>query len=430
MPVKQHLQRGCCIIQALVIKSAKFMTVKLQWIGWSRKKKEVLPLLLLQQPVYGSDHRINIIDTPGHVDFTVEVERSLRVLDGAVGVFCSVGGVQPQSETVWRQANKYSVPRLIFVNKMDRIGADFYSVVKQTKEKLGANSVPIQIPIGAEDKFIGVVDLIEMKAYKFTEEKALINYTIEEIPADLKDKAKEFRDKMLESLSELDDELMTDYLDAKEISVEKIKQVMRKGTIEIKIFPMLCGAAFKNKAVQLTLDAMVDYLPAPIDIAAVKGINPSDGEIIERKAADEEKFSALAFKIMTDPYVGRLTFFRVYSGVLASGSYVFNSTKEKKERVGRLLQMHANKRNEIEEVCAGDIGAIVGLKFTTTGDTLCDEDDPVILESMVFPDPVMSVAIEPKSKADNDKLSTALQKLAEEIRLSKFMLMQKQARLL
>jgi len=360
------------------------------------------------------DVKINIIDTPGHVDFTVEVERSLRVLDSAVGVFCSVGGVQPQSETVWRQANKYNVPRMVFVNKMDRTGADFYSVYEQIKKKLGANSVPIQIPIGAEDNFDGIIDLVEMKAYMYTDSKELVNYTVEDIPESYKDKAKEYREILLESLSDLDDGIMEKYLEGAEISVEEIKRAIRKATVSVKLFPIMCGSAFKNKGVQLVLNAVIDYLPSPIDIPPVQGIRPEDGETIERKSADEEPFSALAFKIMTDPFVGKLTFFRVYSGVLTKGSYVYNSTREKKERIGRILQMHANKRTELDEICAGDIGAAIGCKFTTTGDTLCLEEKPVILESMVFPDPVISIAIEPKSKGDNDKLSTALVKLAEE----------------
>jgi elongation factor G len=384
-------------------------------MDWMEQEKERgITITSAATTCFWRNQRINIIDTPGHVDFTVEVERSLRVLDSAIGVFCAVGGVQPQSETVWRQANKYSVPRLIFVNKMDRIGADFFSVYKQTREKLGANSVPIQIPIGAENNFKGVVDLVEMKAYLFSDEKELVNYKIEEIPADLKDKAKEFRDKMIESLCDVDDEIMSFYLEGKEISVDKIKAAIRKGTIEMKIFPMLCGSAIKNKAVQNALDAVVDYLPSPVDIPPVKGIRPEDGETIERLSCDEEPFSALAFKIMTDPFVGKLTFFRVYSGTLKAGSFVYNSTSEKKERIGRLLQMHANKREEIDEVYSGDIAAAVGLKSTTTGDTLCDENKLIILESMVFPEPVISVAIEPKSKADNDRLSMALAKLAEE----------------
>ncbi|OHD14104.1 MAG: translation elongation factor G [Spirochaetes bacterium GWD1_27_9] len=360
-------------------------------------------------------NRVNIIDTPGHVDFTVEVERSLRVLDSAVGVFCAVGGVQPQSETVWRQANRYNVPRIIFVNKMDRLGSDFFRVYKQTKEKLGANSVPIQLPIGAEENFKGVIDLIEMKAIMFKEDdRSLVNYTFTDIPADMKDKADEFREKLIEAVADVDEVIMEKYLEGKEISAEEIRKALRTGTIQTKLFPMMCGSAFKNKGVQLLLDAVIEFMPAPIDIAAIKGIEPKDGGNTERKAADSEPFSSLAFKIMTDPYVGRLTFFRVYSGSLKNGSYVYNSTQDKKERIGRLLQMHANKRSEIEEVYAGDIAAAVGLKFTTTGDTLCDESNPVILESMVFPEPVISIAIEPKSKGEGEKLSVALQKMAEE----------------
>lgn len=360
------------------------------------------------------EHKINVIDTPGHVDFTVEVERSLRVLDGAVGVFCSVGGVQPQSETVWRQANKYKVPRIIYVNKMDRMGADFYNVFAQTKKKLGANSVPIQIPIGAEENFKGVIDLVEMKAYYFDDNLVLVNYTVKDIPADYMEKAKEFRDKMIEACSDIDDSIMEKYLEGKEVAKEDIKRALRKGCIECKLFPMVCGTAIKNKGVQLLLNNVVDYLPAPTDVPDIQGINPVDGSVMERKSSDKEPFSALAFKIMTDPFVGKLTFFRVYSGTLTNGSYVYNSTSDKRERIGRILQMHANKREEIEEVYSGDIAAAVGLKFTTTGDTLCDEQNQVILESMVFPDPVISIAIEPKSKGDSDKLGVALQKMAEE----------------
>jgi len=384
-------------------------------MDWMEQEKERgITIISAATTCFWQNHRINLIDTPGHVDFTVEVERSLRVLDSAVGVFCSVGGVQPQSETVWRQANKYNVPRLIFVNKMDRLGADFYSVYNQIKTKLGANPVPIQIPIGAEENFKGVVDLIEMKAYIFSDEKELVNYQIVEIPAELKDKANEYREKMIESLSNVDDIIMEKYLEGKDISVAEIKSAIRKGTIAMKIFPMTCGSAIKNKGVQLLLNAVVDFLPSPVDIANVKGIDPVSGDTIERVASDSIPFSALAFKIMSDPYVGKLTFFRVYSGSLKSGSYVYNSTQDKKERVGRLLQMHANKRDEIEEVYAGDIAAAVGLKFTTTGDTLCDENNPIILESMVFPEPVIFIAIEPKSKADSDRLTMALQKMAEE----------------
>lgn len=384
-------------------------------MDWMEQEKERgITITSAATTCFWKEHRINLIDTPGHVDFTVEVERSLRVLDSAVGVFCSVGGVQPQSETVWRQANKYNVPRIIFVNKMDRLGADFYSVYNQIKTKLIANALPIQIPIGAEDSFKGVVDLIEMKAYIFSEEKELVNYQVIEIPNDLKEKSLEYREKMIEALSDVDDTIMEKYLEGKEISVAEIKSAIRKGTISNKIFPMTCGSAIKNKGVQLLLNAIVDFLPSPSDIASVKGIDPFTGDSIERVANDSVPFSALAFKVMTDPYVGKLTFFRVYSGVLKSGSYLYNVSRDKKERVGRLLQMHANKRDEIEEVYCGDIAAAVGLKFTTTGDTLCDENNPIILESMVFPEPVMSIAIEPKSKGDSDRLTMALQNMAEE----------------
>ena len=358
-------------------------------------------------------HRINIIDTPGHVDFTVEVERSLRVLDSAIGVFCSVGAVQPQSETVWRQADKYSVPRIIYVNKMDRTGANFFEVLNQVHDKLGANAVPVQIPMGKEDEFKGMIDLVRMKAYFYNDEKTLTNFEEKDIPAELLDTAEEWREKLLESVSEFDDEMMELYLEGKEISVDMIKRAIRKGTIACKLFPMFCGSSFKNKGVQKVLDGVIDYLPAPTDIPAIKGQTLDEKETV-RESSDEAPFAALAFKVMTDPFVGKLTFFRVYSGSLKAGSYVLNATTGKKERIGRILQMHANKREEIEEVFAGDIAAAVGLKDTTTGDTLCDEANPVILEKMVFPEPVISVAIEPKSKADNDKLSVALQNMAEE----------------
>ena len=358
-------------------------------------------------------HRINIIDTPGHVDFTVEVERSLRVLDSAIGVFCSVGAVQPQSETVWRQADKYSVPRIIYVNKMDRTGANFFEVLNQVHDKLGANAVPVQIPMGKEDEFKGMIDLVRMKAYFYNDEKTLTNFEEKDIPVELLDAAEEWREKLLESVSEFDDEMMELYLEGKEISVDMIKRAIRKGTIACKLFPMFCGSSFKNKGVQKVLDGVVDYLPAPTDIPAIKGQTLDERETV-RESSDSTPFAALAFKVMTDPFVGKLTFFRVYSGSLKAGSYVLNATTGKKERIGRILQMHANKREEIEEVYAGDIAAAVGLKDTTTGDTLCDEANPVILEKMVFPEPVISVAIEPKSKADNDKLSVALQKMAEE----------------
>ncbi len=360
------------------------------------------------------DHRINIIDTPGHVDFTIEVERSLRVLDGAVAVFCSVGGVEPQSETVWRQADKYGVPRIAFINKMDRVGADFYRGVQMIRDRLKANPLPIQIPIGKEENFKGVVDLVRMKAVIWEEEALGANYHEEEIPADLFAEAQEYRDKMIEEISSHDDTLMEKYLSGEELTEQEIMGAIRACTIGIKFFPVICGTAFKNKGVQNLLDAVVDYMPSPLDIPAIKGIDADSGEEVERPASDDVPFSALGFKIMTDPFVGQLTFFRVYSGVINSGSYVFNSTKGKKERIGRILKMHANKREEIKEVFAGDIAAAVGLKYTTTGDTLCTEDDAVILESIEFPEPVISIAIEPKTKADQEKLGLSLQKLASE----------------
>lgn len=358
-------------------------------------------------------HQINIIDTPGHVDFTVEVERSLRVLDGAVAVFCSVGGVEPQSETVWRQADKYGVPRIAFINKMDRVGADFFRGVNMIKERLGANPVPIQLPIGSEEKFKGIVDLVTLKAIIYTDDLGTHSEDTE-IPADMVDVVAEYREKLMESLADFDEVLMTKYLDGEEIPLEDIKAAVRKGTLLAKITPVLCGSAFKNKGVQPMLDAVVDYLPTPLDVEAAKGIDPDDGSEVERKSSDDEPFAALAFKIMADPYVGKLAFFRVYSGVLKTGSYVLNSTKGKRERVGRLLRMHANHREEVEEVRAGDIAAAVGWKDTSTGDSLSDEKAPVILESMNFPDPVINIAIEPKTKADQDKLGIALQRLAEE----------------
>ncbi|BCB95514.1 elongation factor G [Dissulfurispira thermophila] len=360
------------------------------------------------------EHRINIIDTPGHVDFTIEVERSLRVLDGAVAVFDAVAGVEPQSETVWRQANKYGVPRIAFMNKMDRVGADFFMAVDTMVEKLGAKPVPVQIPIGSEDKFRGPIDIVTMRAFYFDDETLGAKYVEADIPEEYIVKAKEYREKLLEAIADVDENIMEKYLSGEEISVEEIKRAIRKGTIEMKFTPVLCGSAFKNKGVQLLLDAIVDYLPSPIDIPPVKGIRPSDGAEVERKASDDEPFAALAFKIMTDPFVGQLTFVRVYSGVLNAGSYVYNSTKDVKERIGRLLKMHANKREEIKEVRAGDIAAIVGLKNTLTGDTLCDENNPIVLESIQFPEPVIAVAIEPKTKADQEKLSVSLAKLAQE----------------
>jgi len=360
------------------------------------------------------ENRINIIDTPGHVDFTIEVERSLRVLDGAVAVFCSVGGVEPQSETVWRQADKYGVPRLAFINKMDRVGADFFRGVSMIKDRLKANPVPIQLPVGKEETFKGVIDLVEMKAIIWDEESLGATFQETEIPAADLELAEEYRAKMIEELSSHDDELMEKYIGGEELTNDEIKAAIRKSTIAIQIIPVICGSAFKNKGVQNLLDAVIDYMPAPTDIPPIKGIDTDTEAEIERKASDEEPFSALAFKIMTDPFVGQLCFFRVYSGVLNSGSYVYNSTKGKRKRIGRILKMHANKREEIKEVYAGDIAAAVGLKYTTTGDTLCVEDKPVILESIEFPEPVISIAIEPKTKADQEKLGLSLQKLAQE----------------
>ena len=358
-------------------------------------------------------HRINIIDTPGHVDFTVEVERSLRVLDGAVAVLDAQSGVEPQTETVWRQATTYGVPRIVFANKMDKIGADFLYSVRTIHERLQANAHPIQLPIGAEDNFTGIIDLIKMKAEIYTND---LGTDIQEtdIPEDLQDLAEEWREKLVEAVAETDEALMERYLEGEEISEAELKAAIRKATCAVEFYPVLCGSAFKNKGVQLMLDAVVDYLPSPLDVPAIKGVDPNTDQEVERHSSDEEPFSALAFKVMTDPFVGRLTFFRVYSGTLQSGSYVKNSTKGKRERVGRILQMHANSRQEIPEVFSGDIAAAVGLKDTTTGDTLCDEKAEVILESMEFPDPVIEVAIEPKSKADQDKMGIALQKLAEE----------------
>ncbi|MTI48340.1 elongation factor G [Sporosalibacterium faouarense] len=359
------------------------------------------------------DHRINIIDTPGHVDFTVEVERSLRVLDGSVAIFDAKSGVEPQSETVWRQADKYNVPRICFVNKMDKMGADFYFSVQTMKDRLKANVVPIQLPIGAEEKFVGIIDLVNMNAKIYKDE---LGQDIEttEIPDELKDKAEEYREQLLEAISDQNEEIMMKYLEGEEIGVEEIMDAIRKATINVDIIPVLCGSAYKNKGVQLLIDAVVDYMPSPLDVPAIKGLLPESEEEAERKSSDEEPFSALAFKIMTDPYVGKLSFFRVYSGVMEAGSYVLNSTKNKRERVGRILQMHANSREEISQVYAGDIAAAIGLKDTTTGDTLCDPDNPIILESMEFPEPVISVAIEPKTKAGQEKMGIGLQKLAEE----------------
>ncbi len=359
------------------------------------------------------DHRINIIDTPGHVDFTVEVERSLRVLDGAVTVLCAKGGVEPQSETVWRQAEKYGVPRMIFINKMDVMGADFFRVVTMVKDRLKANAVPVQLPIGAEETFVGIIDLIEMKAEIYEDDLGKKFY-ITDIPENLADKAQEWRDKLVEAVADADEDLMMKYLEGEEISDIEIKNAIRALTISGDIVPVTCGAAYKNKGIQMMLDAVINYMPSPIDIPPIKGIIPNCKEEAERPADDNGLFSALAFKIMADPYVGKLAFFRVYSGTMKTGYYVYNSTKDRKERIGRILQMHANKREEISEVYSGDIAAAVGLKETTTGDTLCDEKHAIILESMEFPDPVIEIAIEPKTKAGQEKMGIALSKLAEE----------------
>ncbi|BCR04039.1 elongation factor G 2 [Desulfuromonas versatilis] len=363
---------------------------------------------------FWKDHRINIIDTPGHVDFTIEVERSLRVLDGSVAVFCSVGGVEPQSETVWRQADKYGVPRIAFINKMDRIGADFDRGVKMMRDRLGANPVPIQIPIGKEEYFRGVIDLVEMRAIVWDDESLGAKFEIIDVPADMADEAQAARDALIEEVCSHDEELMEKYLGGEEISVPELKAGIRKVTTSLAINPVLCGSAFKNKGVQNLLDAVVDYMPSPTDVPAIKGINPDTQEEISRPADDNGPFAALAFKIMTDPFVGQLTFFRVYSGVAESGSSVLNATKSKKERFGRLLKMHANKREEIKQVYSGDIAAAVGLKVTTTGDTLCDEKIVCLLESMEFPEPVIHIAVEPKTKGDQEKMGVALGKLLQE----------------
>ena len=365
------------------------------------------------KPMPGAlEHRINIIDTPGHVDFTVEVERSLRVLDGAVGVFCAKGGVEPQSENVWRQADTYNVPRMAFINKMDILGANFYGAVEQIKTRLGKNAICVQLPIGKEDDFKGIIDLFEMKAYIYNDDKG-DDISIVDIPEDMKDEAELYRSELVEKICELDDDLMMAYLEGEEPSVDELKAALRKGTCECTAVPVCCGSAYKNKGVQKLLDAIVEYMPSPLDIPPIKGVDLEGNEVV-RHSSDEEPFSALAFKIMTDPFVGKLAYFRVYSGTMNAGSYVLNATKDKKERVGRILQMHANKRMELEKVYSGDIAAAVGFKFTTTGDTICDEQHPVILESMEFPEPVIELAIEPKTKAGQDKMGIALAKLAEE----------------
>ncbi len=384
-------------------------------MDWMEQERERgITITAAATTCFWKDHRINIIDTPGHVDFTIEVERSLRVLDGAVAVFDSVQGVEPQSETVWRQADKYQVPRIAFMNKMDRVGADFYFSVQTIIDRLGANPVPIQIPIGRESEYRGSIDLITMKAYVYDDETLGAKYKVEEIPADLVDKAKEYREKMLEAVAEFDDQVMEKYLNGQSLTEEEIRRVVRAGAITMKVIPVLCGSAFKNKGVQQLLDGVVDFLPSPVDIPAVKGIDPNTGKEIERKPSDTEPFSALAFKIMSDPFAGQLTYFRVYSGTLKTGTPVLNVTKGTKDRIGRLLKMHANKREEIDAAHAGDIVAAVGLKGATTGDTLADEKQPVLLEVMKFPEPVIAMAIEPKTKPDQEKMGFALQKLAQE----------------
>lgn len=384
-------------------------------MDWMEQEKERgITITSAATTCYWDDHQINIIDTPGHVDFTVEVERSLRVLDGAVALFCAVGGVEPQSETVWRQADKYGVPRLAFVNKMDRVGADFVNAVNMMRERLGANAIPINLPIGEGDMFTGVIDLISFKARMYHEESFGATFDESDIPKDLLEQANKFRTEMLEAVSDVDDSLLEKYLDGKEISEDEIIAVLRKATIELKIVPVLCGSAFKNKGVQKLLDSVISFLPSPMDAEEFEAHHIGLNDIVKRKVDVNEKFTALAFKIMNDPYVGKLHFFRVYSGTLKAGSYIFNSVSSKKERIGRLLQMHANHREEIEEVRAGDIAAAVGLKFTKTGDTLCTSDDPIILEKIIFPEPVIQIAIEPKTKADQDKLSDSLTKLSDE----------------
>lgn len=384
-------------------------------MDWMEQEKERgITITSAATTCFWNNHRINIIDTPGHVDFTAEVERSLRVLDGAIALFCSVGGVEPQSETVWRQADKYGVPRIAFVNKMDRVGADFLNVIKMMKDRLGANAVPIQLPVGEGDLFTGIIDLITMKARIFHDTTMGTTWDDIEIPHDLQKLAQEYRVKMLEAVSDEDDSLLEKYLERKEITPQEIKAVLRRACLKVSIVPVLCGSSFKNKGVQQVLDAVVDFLPSPADTGDVKGHHPHRHDHVVRKVSDSEKFTALSFKIMTDPYVGKLTFFRVYSGTLKAGSYVYNSTSDRKERIGRILRMHANHREDVDEAYTGDIAAAVGLKFTRTGDTITDESDPVILEKMEFPDPVISVAIEPKTKADQEKMSEALSKLAEE----------------
>jgi len=390
-------------------------TATMDWM--EQEKERGITITSAATTCFWNSHRINIIDTPGHVDFTAEVERSLRVLDGAIGLFCAVGGVEPQSETVWRQANRYKVPRLCFVNKMDRTGADFYHALAMMEERLGGSFVPLQIPMGAGEMFTGLIDLITMRAVTYQDESKGTVYSESELPRDMQEQARRYRERLLEAAADFDDAVMAKFLDGDhdDITEEEIRAAIRKGTIGLRIFPVLCGSAFRNKGIQRLMDAVVYYLPSPKDVPAIVGTKPGDESAkITRLSSEDEPFSALAFKVMTDPYVGRLTFVRVYSGVLDAGSYVYNSSTSRKERIGRLLQMHANKREEIKEVFAGDIAAVIGLKNTTTGDTLCDESHPVVLERMSFPEPVISVAIEPKTKADQEQLAASLNKLADE----------------
>ena len=386
-------------------------TATMDWMA--QEQERGITITSAATTCYWKNHRLNIIDTPGHVDFTVEVQRSLRVLDGSVTVLCAKGGVEPQTETVWRQADNYKVPRMVYVNKMDIMGADFYNVLDMLHDRLQCNAVPIQLPIGAEEDFKGIIDLIEMKAYIYTNDIGT-DIKVEDIPDDMKEKAEQYRSELLEHVAEMDDELMEKYFDGQELTEEEIKKTIRKSTIDNTMVPVCCGTSYKNKGVQKLLDAIVDYMPSPLDVPHIKGTNPETGEEDERPSSDDEPFAALAFKIATDPFVGKLCFFRVYSGILTAGSTVYNSTKDKNERIGRILQMHSNHRKDIEEIFAGDIGAAVGLKNTTTGDTLCDEKHPIILESMEFPEPVIQLAIEPKTKAGQEKMGIALSKLAEE----------------
>ncbi len=384
-------------------------------MDWMEQEKERgITITSAATTCYWKDHQINIIDTPGHVDFTVEVERSLRVLDGAVALFCAVGGVEPQSETVWRQADKYGVPRIAFINKMDRTGADFFNAVQMMRERLAANAIPVTLPIGEGDLFAGIIDLIDFKCRMYHDETFGQTFDIIDIPQDLLELANRYRTEMLEAVSDVDDSLLEKYLNGEEISPNEVRNVLRRATIELKIIPVLCGSSFKNKGVQKLLDSVIDFLPCPADFAEIEAHHVGVNDVVKRKIDEKEKFTALAFKLMNDPFVGKLTYFRVYSGTLKAGSYIFNSVSGKKERISRLLQMHANSRSEVEEVKAGDIAAAVGLKFTRTGDTLCDEKDPVVLERIVFPEPVIQIAIEPKTKADQDKLSDSLVRLADE----------------